>query len=94
MTTANQTVIESGSAAILNSRKLDTIVFESGNMYRLYGRKKESKLKLIAEGGNVPDFEHWDEYHFQRQYHYLGGDIRVVKEKRTLKLEIPEGVGK
>lgn len=82
----NHSVIELGNAAILNNRKSDTVVFESGCMYRIYGRKNENKLKLIGQC-SPPDFEQWDEYHFQRQYQYLG-QAKVVKIKRTLKLEL------
>ena len=82
----NMSVIETGNAALVNSRKLDTVIFESGNVYRLYGRKNEHKVKLIGERKS-PDFEHWDEHHFQRQYSYLG-EIKIIKVKRTLKIQM------
>lgn len=79
-------VIESGNAAFVNPRKQDTVIFESGNIYQLYGRKNEHKVKRVGEG-KIPDFDHWDDYHFQRQYKYLGF-ASIIKVKRTLKLQV------
>jgi len=79
-------IIETGNAAIVNTRKQDTVIFESGNIYRLYGRKSEQKVKLIGESKS-PDFNHWDEHHFQRHYCYVGV-AKVVKIKRTLKIQM------
>lgn len=81
----SMSVVESGNAAIINARNPDTVVFESGNVYKLYGKKKENKVKRFGEE-DATDFEHWDEYHFQRRYNYLGL-VRVVRVKRTLMLQ-------
>ena len=86
MQKVDTSIIETGNAAIVNTRKQNTVIFESGNVYRLYGRKSEQKVKLIGESKS-PDFEHWDEHHFQRQYSYVG-IAKIVKVKRTLKIQI------
>lgn len=86
MQNVETSIIETGNAAIVNTRKQDTVIFESGNVYRLYGRKSEQKVKLIGESKS-PDFDHWDEHHFQRHYSYVGV-AKVVKIKRTLKIQM------
>jgi hypothetical protein len=86
MKTIDMSIVETGNAAIVNTRNQDTVIFESGNVYRLYGRKSEQKVKLIG-ASKVPDFDHWDEHHFQRQYNYVGV-AKVVKIKRTLKIQM------
>ncbi|PCJ88313.1 MAG: hypothetical protein COA54_03345 [Thiotrichaceae bacterium] len=86
MQNVEMSIVETGDAAIVNTRKKDTIIFESGNVYRLYGRKSEQKVKLIGESKS-PDFNHWDEHHFQRHYSYVGV-AKVVKIKRTLKIQM------
>ncbi|GLQ31435.1 hypothetical protein [Litoribrevibacter albus] len=81
----SMSIVERGNAAIVNARNPDTVVFESGNVYKLYGKKTENKVKRVGEQ-DAPDFEHWDDYHFQRRYSYLG-EVKVVRVKRTLKLQ-------
>lgn len=82
----NVSIVESGNAAMINTRNPDTVVFESGHVYKIYGKKNENKVKRIGDQ-DAPDFKHWDEYHFQRRYNYLGV-VSVVRVKRTLKLQI------
>lgn len=77
-------VVEKGNAAVIFSKDSKSIIFESGNIYRKYGKPGESKVKLIGNG-KAPDFEHCYEAHFQRCYQYIG-EVNIVKEKRTLKL--------
>lgn len=86
MSQESMSIVENGNAAMLNSKNGNTIVFESGNAYRLYGRTKENKVKHIGEC-SAPNFDQWDEYHFQKQYSYLGV-VKIVKVKRTLKIQI------
>lgn len=79
-------VIETGDAALIHARNgRSKVIFESGNVYQIYGRKNEKKLRLIGIQ-KAPDFSRWDEYHFQRFYSYLG-TASVIKVKRTLKLD-------
>ena len=84
MENQNQTVIESGNAAIVNSKKSDTIIYESGQVFQLYGTKKEQKVRAVGTR-KPPNFEHWDQFYFSRKYNYLG-DPQIIKVKRTLKL--------
>lgn len=84
MNQESMSIVEIGNAAIINNKNPDTVVFESGNVYKLYGKKTENKVKRVGEQ-DAPDFEHWDEYHFQHRYSYLG-EVKVVRIKRTLKL--------
>jgi len=86
MYTDTPDIIESGDAAYIHARTGNTkVVFESGNVYEVYGRKNEKKLRRIGTQ-KAPDFSQWDEHHFQRNYSYLG-TARVIKVKRTLKLD-------
>lgn len=82
-----QNIIETGDAAYIHYRKGDPqVIFESGNVYQMYGRKNEKKLRLIGTQ-KAPNFSQWDNYYFQKTYSYLG-IARVVKAKRTLKLYV------
>lgn len=78
-------VVESGNAAFINSGSLNTLIFESGNVYKTYGRKPDIKVKHVGER-QAPDFEHCDEYHFQKAYTYIG-HVQIIKEKRSLRLD-------
>ncbi len=42
-------VVESGNAAFINSGSLNTLIFESGNVYKTYGRKPDIKVKHVGE---------------------------------------------
>ena len=79
----NMVIIEQGSAAFFNRRE-DEVIFESGHVYRKYGRKSENKVKLCGTQ-IAPDFDKFDEYYFQRHFTYIG-EAKIVKIKRTLKL--------
>lgn len=86
MRDSNQmSIVESGNAAFINTGSLNTLIFESGNVYTTYGRKTDIKVKHVGER-QAPDFEHCDEYHFQKCYTYIG-HVKIVKEKRSLRLE-------
>ncbi|MCG8609720.1 MAG: hypothetical protein MI864_04210 [Pseudomonadales bacterium] len=82
----SMSVVESGNAAMINSKNPDIVVFESGHVYKIYGKKNENKVKRIGDQ-DAPDFEHWDEYHFQQRYSYLRF-VKVVRIKQTSKLQI------
>lgn len=84
MSEGTGSVIENGNAAIVAKGRSNVVVFESGNAYKIYGPKNENKVKLIGKQ-EAPDFERWDEYHFQHKYRYLG-IAQIVKTNRTLKL--------
>ena len=85
MKEAEATIVEKGNAALIFSKDSKTIILESGNMYRKYGKSSEGKVKLIGSG-RAPDFEQSDNAHFQKCYQYLG-EVNVVKEKRTLRIK-------
>jgi hypothetical protein len=86
MREANQvSVIELGNAAFFNSGSINTLIFESGAVYKKYGLNSDVKVKRVGDG-RATDFDHCDEYYFQKIYTYIG-HVKIVKEKRSLRLE-------
>lgn len=78
-------VIERGNAAVVFGKDTKTIIFESGNIYRRYGKLSDSKVKLIGNG-KAPDFDEAGDPHFQRRYQYIG-EVYIIKQKRSLVIQ-------